>query len=294
LDIPITEAAAAALADVQTVFKSIFDDTQRGAWNIQFLDKKYPLKNVSNVNPIAINAVIAYWAEDKTVDTTKADGTSVQVSVSLTYIYFMGVVHECKPDSSTEDLFKAFYASIPGNTDKNSTASISKLETELKKYAESGWKTAFSFDYGSAPPDRKGTSGFVSKDFVFRWLHIPTKKEIQDHINEWYKRDQTSVFQRCGDEIYDDLVDRIFIRAGPDTAKVDFDWQQDNLTTQYTFVGSDSNKTTHTLKEYALFSFAYGKMTEDGDGGNSHEAVIMSVLVCVCVIVTKAASDDEL
>lgn len=78
------------LEDVQTAFKGIFDDTQRGAWNIITLDKMYLLKNVSNVNPVALNGVIVYWANETTVVTQK-EGKSVKVAVSLTYIYFMGV-----------------------------------------------------------------------------------------------------------------------------------------------------------------------------------------------------------
>lgn len=82
--------------------------------------------------------------------------------------------------------------------------------------------------------------------------------------------------------MYDDLVDQISIRAGPETLKVEFDWQQNPLTTQYTFTGQD--QAIHTMKEYALYSFAYGHITDNGHSGDSHEVFALNFLVVRCLI----------
>lgn len=85
------------------------------------------------------------------------------------------------------------------------------------------------------------------------------------------------------DKIYDDLVDSIDYRAGPKTVKVDFDWQQNSLITQRNFTGKNQqHQNVLTLEEYALFSFAHGKVVEDGHGGDSHEVFALKFTVVSC------------
>lgn len=73
------------------------------------------------------------------------------------------------------------------------------------------------------------------------------------------------------DQIYDNLVAQISYRSGSSTIKVDFDWQQNSLIKQYVWTKNDG--TVWTTEEYALYSFAYGKIVEDGHGGGGIQEV---------------------
>ena len=83
-------SSALVLQDIQDTFKAIFDDTQQvEAWNIQYLDKTY-LLDKSTVNPVAINALFVSWYKHETVS-VKVSGVDTNVTISVTYVYFMGV-----------------------------------------------------------------------------------------------------------------------------------------------------------------------------------------------------------
>jgi len=287
-DVNITEAGDDALADVQASYKSVYDDVEQGSWNISYLDKLYLLKDLDNVNPVALNGILVFYKDDTTV----VDSKKNQIAVTIRYIYFIGLIHECKPDSLVADLFKNLCDAIPGNnTDTDLTGKT--LSDELKSYTTSGWKTAFDFDFGTDPPDAISGNKFKVVNLLFSWPDTPTTDEVQDKLDHvWYKKGETKVFTHCGDDIYDHLVDQISYFAGSKTVKENCVWQQDSYTEQYTFTASD--KTTKYVKEYSLYTFADGKVTEDGRGGESLEEFAFSYLATFCMVDPDADTDDDL
>lgn len=75
------------MADVQASFKSVYDDAVQGSWSISYLDKMYLLKDLGNVNPVALNGILVFYTDNTSV----VDSKKNQITVTITYIYFIGV-----------------------------------------------------------------------------------------------------------------------------------------------------------------------------------------------------------
>ena len=75
------------MADVQASFKSVYDDAVQGSWSISYLDKMYILKDLGNVNPVALNGILVFYTDNTSV----VDSKKNQITVTITYIYFIGV-----------------------------------------------------------------------------------------------------------------------------------------------------------------------------------------------------------
>ena len=75
------------MADVQASFKSVYDDAVQGSWSISYLDKMYLLKDLGNVDPVALNGILVFYTDNTSI----VDSKKNQITVTITYIYFIGV-----------------------------------------------------------------------------------------------------------------------------------------------------------------------------------------------------------
>ncbi|KAF8643549.1 hypothetical protein AX16_008937 [Volvariella volvacea WC 439] len=156
INIGIDSIKNQAIQDVTIEFQTILKAQSAQSWVANYIDNTYGISDPS-VNPIRNRGVIFYFFDHKT--------TNSQVTVSVTYIFYMAIFYEIFPADIALardlliDLCNDLILHVEGTT--STSRDVAALKEYLLSYTMKQFKQSFGFDFdfnNPAAPDKKGNT----------------------------------------------------------------------------------------------------------------------------------------
>lgn len=287
LNIPIDTARASIQNDIKAIFQEIISDSNSGQWNIESIDKKYELHKTSE-NPLRMNALVVQWYDSKSLEVDDTDGKAKNVTVEMIYMYFLGVVYELTPNQIEQDLMQELIKNIPGIKQSLLPSKITPdlITSSVETYNCSKFKDEYGIDFPTKASSHTEKRWRVFLEFP-SWM--PSDDAIQKSVTKNLfgpddTKDQEIKHGKQAD-VYNFIVDSIKYYSGTDYPKSNNQWYSRTKKDSLPYKVKDVD---WILDVRTSWAFANGKMTEDGDGGETAQRFYVSLLLHITV-----EKDDE-